>query len=417
MDPVVRQILRAGSSRLAWWREAVLYRVDVPTFRDSDGDGIGDVDGLTESLPYLAELLSVDALWLSRLAARERPDQTTGDVDADDLAAFDRLLASAHLRGLRVIIDYVADGQSAEDPPQPGSDPGVPERSIWRSPLRQAAMLRAFRFWLERGVDGFCVRLPQPDAAGLLEEPRNLLRQLRRVVDEYGDRVAFGDVAGSSWPETGDDPHPDELPIPINRAEFDEHWAAGPADALLEQLERTVDAESWTVNLLGDELDAPIASRLGTANARAAAMLQLTAPGTPVVHSGDELGMVDALGADTQLFTDFRRSDVELQLRDQSSMLALYRRLIDLRRVRVALRRGGVRRLEADAPGCLLYERSWGESRTIVALNFEDGEQTVTLPEHGMRAVLSTAAVSEADTYEDQLVLRGYEGVVLDTSR
>ncbi len=418
VDPVAQQTHRHGRSRLAWWGEAVLYRVDVPKFRDSDGDGVGDLDGLAEMLPYLSEVLSVDALWVSGLASIDPGDQSAPDGGLADPTAFDRLVSSAHLRGLRVIIDYVVDRRSADPTSPPRSDPTDHGDAVWPSPLTQAAMLRTLRYWLERGVDGVCIRLPESEPSSRDEDinRRNVLRQVRRVVDEYGDRVVIGDSEqlppADGAPSTSTDI--DRFPVPTNRVPLEARSTAETVAALLARMQRTFAAGSWTINLLGDTDRMRLPSRLGTARARTAAMLLLTMPGTPVMYYGDELGVPDMPETDAQLFTDLRRRQVEIQLRERTSMLALYRRLIDLRRVRVALRRGDVHRLPADAPACLLYERCWDGSRTIVATNFEDHDQTVTLPEHGARVVLSTAVDSRPDPYGDRLELHGNEGVVLD---
>jgi alpha-glucosidase len=396
----------------------VLYRVDVPRFRDSDGDGVGDLDGLAEMLPYLIEVLSVDALWVSGLAPLDPPNQSPAGVGLGDPTGFDRLVSSAHLRGLRVIIDYVVDRPSAEPVSPPSSDPTDHGDAVWPSPLIQATMLRTLRHWLERGVDGVCIRLPKFEASSRPDDVnrRDVLRQLRRVVDEYGDRVAIGDSEqlppAEGAPATSTDL--DQFFVPTNRVLLDARSTAETVDTLLGQMERTFDAGSWTINLLGGSDRPRLPSRLGAARARMAAMLLLTMPGTPVLYYGDELGVTDMPETDGQLFTDLRRRQVEIQLRERTSMLALYRRLIDLRRVRIALRRGAVHRLAVDAPGCLLYARSSRDERTIIALNFEDHDQTVTLPVHGARLALSTAIESRPDPFLDRLELHGNEGVVLD---
>src|SRR5919112_8831 len=99
--------------RGAWWRDAVIYQVYPRSFADSDGDGIGDLPGITARLPHLAEL-GVDAVWLSPFYPSPQAD---GGYDVSDYCDFDlvfgtlddlaALIARAHDLGLRVIIDLV----------------------------------------------------------------------------------------------------------------------------------------------------------------------------------------------------------------------------------------------------------------------------------------------------------------------
>ncbi|SDN09593.1 alpha-glucosidase [Geodermatophilus siccatus] len=124
--------------RRPWWRTAVVYEVYVRSFADSDGDGVGDVDGLRSRLPYLTDL-GVDALWVTPWYPSPMAD---GGYDVSDhrdidprlgtLADVDALLAEAHAVGLRVIVDLVANHTSAEHPwfrAALAGGPGAPERA------------------------------------------------------------------------------------------------------------------------------------------------------------------------------------------------------------------------------------------------------------------------------------------------
>ena len=195
-----------------WWQRGVIYQLYLRSFQDSNGDGIGDLQGVIDRLDYL-EWLGVDALWLSPL--HPSPDRDFG-YDVSDytavhprfgtLADFDRLLAEAHRRGLRVLLDFVPNHTSDQHPwflesrssrTNPKRDwyiwrdaadgGGEPNNWLsnfggpawtwdeatgqfyyhaflreqpdlnWRNPDVQAAMLDVMRFWLDRGVDGFRV--------------------------------------------------------------------------------------------------------------------------------------------------------------------------------------------------------------------------------------------------------------------
>jgi alpha-glucosidase len=105
-----------------WWRDGVIYQIYPRSFADSNGDGLGDLPGITARLDYLAAL-GIDALWLSPFYPT--PDADFGydisdhtDVDArfGALADFDRLAAEAHQRGLRIVLDLVLNHTSNRHP-------------------------------------------------------------------------------------------------------------------------------------------------------------------------------------------------------------------------------------------------------------------------------------------------------------
>ena len=118
----------AATSRLMsheaadWWRDAVLYQVYVRSFADSNGDGVGDLPGLTARLDHLS-WLGVNTIWLSPTSVS--PDADFG-YDVSDYrrvqpslggdAALDALIAAAHERGIRVLLDLVPNHTSVEHP-------------------------------------------------------------------------------------------------------------------------------------------------------------------------------------------------------------------------------------------------------------------------------------------------------------
>jgi alpha-glucosidase len=204
-----------------WWQHAVFYQVYVRSFADSDGDGIGDLDGIRSRLGYL-ELLGVDALWLTPFYPSPMADHgydvaDPRDVDPlfGDLEKFDQLVAEAHQRGIRVTVDLVPNHTSDQHPwftAAVEAGPGSPERdrywfrsgdyppnnwtSIfggpawsrlpdgewylhlfapeqpdlnWANPEVAADLERTLRFWLDRGVDGFRI-----DVAHGMAKPESL---------------------------------------------------------------------------------------------------------------------------------------------------------------------------------------------------------------------------------------------------
>ena len=191
----------------AWWRDAVVYEVYIRSFADSDGDGVGDLEGIRQRLPHLVAL-GVDALWLTPFYPSPMADHGYDVADYcdvepvfGDLAAFDRLLAEAHASGLRVVVDIVPNHTSsahawfqqalagsaqarARYVFRDGVDGGPPNNWLsvfggpawtqlpsgeWYLHLVDAGQpdldwthrevheefLRILRFWLDRGVDGF----------------------------------------------------------------------------------------------------------------------------------------------------------------------------------------------------------------------------------------------------------------------
>ena len=105
-----------------WWRDAAIYQVYLRSFADSDGDAVGDLPGLTARLDHLTRL-GVDGLWLNRAIPRPEPTTvttfpTTPTIDPEygGLAAFEALLAQAHARGLKVLLDIVPNHCSVAHP-------------------------------------------------------------------------------------------------------------------------------------------------------------------------------------------------------------------------------------------------------------------------------------------------------------
>ena len=202
-----------------WWRHAVIYQVYPRSFADTDGDGIGDLPGITSRLPYLADL-GVDAVWISPFYVSPMADAGYDVADYRDidplfgsLADADELIARAHEVGIKVIVDLVPNHTSDEHvwfQAALAAGPGSPERerylfregsgpdgseppNNWTSVFGGAAWTRVteadgrpgqwylhlfdskqpdlnwrnpevgdefesiLRFWLDRGVDGFRV--------------------------------------------------------------------------------------------------------------------------------------------------------------------------------------------------------------------------------------------------------------------
>ncbi|HSS02045.1 MAG TPA: alpha-amylase family glycosyl hydrolase [Kofleriaceae bacterium] len=193
-----------------WWKAGVIYQVYPRSFQDSNGDGVGDLPGIVRRLDYLAEL-GVDAVWISPFYRSPMKDFGYDVADYCDvdpvfgtLADFDALVAGAHERSIRILVDWVPNHCSDQHPwfrssrssradarrdwftwRDPGPDGAPPNNWLavfggpawtldpqtgqfylhsflpeqpdlnWRNPHVRGAMLETLRFWLDRGVDGF----------------------------------------------------------------------------------------------------------------------------------------------------------------------------------------------------------------------------------------------------------------------
>jgi len=103
-----------------WWKEAVVYQIYPRSFKDSDGDGIGDLRGITSKLDYIKSL-GIDVVWLNPIFASPNDDN---GYDISDYQAimkefgtmedFDEMLAGMHERGIKLILDLVANHSSDE---------------------------------------------------------------------------------------------------------------------------------------------------------------------------------------------------------------------------------------------------------------------------------------------------------------
>ena len=216
---------------MPWWKTAVLYQIYPRSFLDTDGDGIGDLEGVRSKLGYL-RWLGVDGVWLSPIYRSPMADfgydvSDHRDVDPvfGDLEGFDRLLGDAHVRDIKILLDWVpnhtsdrhpwfVDSRSTRDSPRRdwyfwrdgragGGPPNnwraafgggawtwddatgqwylhlfLPEQPDlnWANAGVVEAMHGVLRFWLDRGVDGFradVVHLIGKDAA-LPDQPPEL---------------------------------------------------------------------------------------------------------------------------------------------------------------------------------------------------------------------------------------------------
>jgi maltose alpha-D-glucosyltransferase/alpha-amylase len=240
---------------MSWFKDAVFYEVPIKSFYDSDGDGIGDINGLTMKLDYLQHL-EIDCVWLLPMYPSPRRDDgyDISDFygihpDYGTVSDFERFVKAAHDRKIRVIADLVLNHTSDQHPWfQSARKPGSPKRDwyVWSdddqkykgarviftdteksnwtwdpvarayywhrffshqpdlnydNPEVRAEMINVLRFWFDRGIDGFRVDAApylferEGTSCENLPETHDYLKELRAAVDkDYKDRILLAEA-------------------------------------------------------------------------------------------------------------------------------------------------------------------------------------------------------------------------------
>ncbi len=528
----------AATATYHWWQTGIVYQVYPRSFMDANGDGVGDLRGIESRLDYL-RWLGIDAIWLSPIFPSPMADFGYDVADYSDvhplfgtLADFDALLAAAHERGIKLLLDLVPNHTSDEHPwfvesrssrdnpkrdwyiwrdPAPGGgppnnwqshfggdawtlDPATGQYYLrlfdtkqpdlnWRNPEVRDAVYKAMRFWLDRGVDGFRVDViwllvkdaqfrdnpvnpdwtegERParryihqyteDQPGMAE----IIREMRTLVDSYDERVLIGEIylpltrLMAYYGENLDGVH-----LPFNFQLITLPWDARVIREAVDAYEAALPPGAWPNWVLGNHDNTRIASRVGLAQARVAQVLLLTLRGTPTCYYGDELGMRDVpiphelaydpqeqfspgFGRDPErtpmqwdttvnagftvgkpwlpVANDYPTVNLEVERDDPTSMLALYRRLVDLRRATPALSIGSQRTLDAGHDDVFAYLREHEGTRVLVALNLGEDARTLDLDLVAGEGttLLSTAPARAGGVDLTRLVLDANEGLVV----
>jgi alpha-glucosidase len=516
-----------------------VYQIYPRSFRDTNGDGVGDLRGILERLDYVAGL-GVDAVWLSPIYPSPMADFGYDVADYTGihpifgtLADFDELLGALKQRGLKLILDFVPNHTSDQHPwfrdarasrssakrdwylwRDPAPDGGPPNNWLsqfggsaweldaatgqyyyhaflkeqpdlnWRNQDVRNAMHDVLRFWLDRGVDGFRVDVlwhlikddrwrdnPPNPHFGPGQAPHNaqvplyvadrpevqdVIHGLRKVMDEYSDRVLIGEIYlpierlvayyGTSL---------DGVHLPFNFQLLQAPWNARGIARLIDQYEEAIPRGGWPNWVLGNHDNPRIASRVGPLQARVAAMLLLTLRGTPTMYYGDEIGMANVLIPRERVQDQFEKNvpgigvgrdpyrtpmqwngepnvgfssgepwlpvaddypvvNVDAENHDPKSMLTLYRRLLALRRAHPALSAGRYQPV-AMTGDLVAYVRREGSEAFLIALNLGAEPYALSLKALGFggRVVLSSLLDREEDAPTYEVSLRPDEGVIL----
>jgi alpha-glucosidase len=523
-----------------WWRHGVFYQIYPRSFQDANADGVGDLKGIIERLPYL-QALGVEAIWLSPIYPSpmadfgyDIADYTGVDPLFGTMADFDALIATAHAIGLKIILDLVPnhtsdrhpwfiESRSSRDNPrrdwyiwrEPGAEGGPPNNWLsefggsawqydagtgqyyyhaflaqqpdlnWRNPAVRQAIHEVMRFWLRKGVDGFRVdviwhlikdaqfrdnpqnpdyREGRPPHEKLLPlysadqtEVHDVIAELRRVIDEFESRVLIGEVylppkqLATYYGKNLGGAH-----LPFNFALLSARWNARSIEKIIHDYESALPPGAWPNWVLGNHDRPRVASRVGSEQARVAAMLMLTLRGTPTLYYGDEIGMHQvAIGPDRvrdpyeknvpgigvgrdgcrtpmqwdatayagfstvepwlPVADDYLHENVVNLDADALSILRLYKALIAIRKKLPQLVKGAYLPIAAEGE-LLLYRRGENEDNMVtVALNLGDEPISIASDAAGLRGeiLLSTFLDRAGEKIRGAVDLRGNEGVII----
>src|SRR5436190_774968 len=273
-----------------WWQRGVVYQVYPPSFRDASGDGVGDLRGVTEQLAYLSETLGVDAVWLSPFYPSPMADfgyDVSDFTDVDPLfgtlADFDALLAAAHARGLKLIVDFVPNHSSDQHPwfraARASRDSPYRDWYVWADPKPDGSPPNNWLSTFGGSAWAWDARSGQYYLHSFLGQPRVAIGELH-LYDWEGLARFYGREL-------------DELHLPFNFGLLRAPWQARAVDKMVDAYQAALPVGAWPNYVLGNHDEPRIASRVGREQARLAMLLLLTLRGTPTLYYGDELGMQD----------------------------------------------------------------------------------------------------------------------------
>ncbi len=537
----------AASDSKPWWRNAVIYQIYPRSFADSNGDGVGDLNGITSHLDYLRDL-GVDGIWITPFFKSPQvdfgydiSDYTGIDPQYGTLADFDRLLGEAKKRNIRVLLDFVVNHTSDQHPwfvesrasrtnpkadwyvwrdPLPGQRPPTNWISIfggsawqfdaarnqdyyhafykeqpdlnWRNADVRDAMYDVMRFWMKRGVAGFRLdAVPSLfEDAQLRDEPvakpgkssygdpiltrqytdnlpecNDVLREMRKVTDEFADGVLVGEAYVPAVEDLAKlyGANGDELHLPMDTMfGFGALSAARYRARLLEAETRL---NGGTPLLVFNNHDNPRSvSRLGDGRhkaelARMLATLLLTPRASVLVYYGEELGMANddpkrkedvkdiigikgwpqekgrdgerkpmqwnagtnagfSTGTTTWLpvAPEYRKVNAAAETRQRGSVLNYYKALIGLRKSNAALRDGDFTLVNEDDPNVLSFvRRAEDGSAALIVLNCTAVPRTVairSLADKHAAVLLSSFAAEGKAVHPGAIKLPAYGALV-----
>jgi alpha-amylase len=458
VSPVIG--LPQGTDGYSWWNDTVFYEIFVRSFYDSDGNGIGDFNGITAKLDYLNDGnpetttdLGVTGIWLMPINPSpsyhgyDVTDYFTVNSDYGTLDDFKNLLNEAHKRGIRVIMDLVLNHTSSQHPWFVGSwDPasayhdwyiwtetnpgynGPWGQRVWypshsqyyyalfwdqmpdlnyNNPEVTAEMDNVVRFWLDLGVDGF--RL---DAARHLIEngaqqvntdaTHAWFQQFRTFYKGINPAsITVGELAGENVGVIASYTQGDQLDLAFDfglASAFVSSANSGNAGTALGQVKlsyKLIPALQFSPFLTNHDQNRLMTQLNNDPNkVRVAASMLLTAPGTPFIYYGEEVGLEGQKpdedirrpmqwspseygGFSTNfpwrsLGPDWQTYNVANEELDPNSILLHYRTLIQIRNEHAALRVGDLNVVYSKDPALYTILRISQEEMVLVMVNLSE---------------------------------------------
>jgi len=366
-----------------WASKSIVYQIYPRSFFDTNNDGIGDIRGIIRKLDYLNDgtdqSLGINVVWINPIYKSPQDDfgydisdYYSIDPLFGDLQTFTRLIEELHRRGMRLVMDFVPNHTSHEHPwflesrssrenpkrnwyiwrdPKPDGSPPNNWLSVfggsawtldetthqyylhsflksqpdlnWRNQEVKDEMIKIFKFWIHRGVDGFRTDAvyhlikdadfrddpPNPDYVPGVHEPYFSLlhtysagqkelyetaNALCQVLGEHEERFmvseAYLDIPAMEKMYNACE---NNLHAPLNFNLLRMPWEAQEYKKFIDEFNKKLGPENVPNYILGSHDRPRIASRMGPEKARLAAMIVFSLRGMPFIYYGDELGMED----------------------------------------------------------------------------------------------------------------------------
>ncbi|XP_022619361.1 neutral and basic amino acid transport protein rBAT isoform X2 [Seriola dumerili] len=501
---------------LSWWQISPVYQIYPRSFRDSDGDGVGDLKGIQEQLDHF-QYLNIKSVWISPFYRSPMKDF---GYDVEDFQAidplfgtmhdFEELLVEMHNKGLKLIMDFIPNHTSdrhrwfnlsrMRDPhykdyyvwadcnetaPRPNNWVSVFGNSSWtydevrgqcylhqflkeqpdlnfRNPHVRQEMIDIIHFWLGKGVDGF-----RMDAVKHILEAAHLRDEPQVDPNKPPESVT------SEW-----DLHHDYTTSQLGLHDLLRDWRAEMdiysrepgrysglwVQHLVHLWMANMPKGQWPNWVVGNHDKPRIASSAGQSYMRVINMLLLTLPGTPTTYYGEEIGMENINVTDSQIqdpagkynasasrdpqrspmqwnddinagfnnktnitwlpvHPDYKSVNVEVQKKDEGSVLAQYRFLNTLRQSELPLHRGWFCYIHSDASVFSYLRELDGLNRAfLMVLNFGK-ESAITdlssiseLPDQ-LEVLMSTNQANDGKVIKKSHILtEAGEGLVIQYS-
>ncbi|HMG14973.1 MAG TPA: alpha-amylase family glycosyl hydrolase, partial [Saprospiraceae bacterium] len=344
-----------------WWKETVFYEIYMPSYADSNGDGYGDFKGMTSKLDYL-QSLGIKGIWLTPFLQSPKVDNGYDvadyyDIDSTygNMADFKNFLATAHQKGIKLIMDMVLNHSSTDckwfQEARKSKDNPYRNYYIWKdkpnnwesffggtawefdtltkqyyyhkfdkkmadlnwtNPKLVEEMKNVLRFWLDMGVDGFRfdvinflttdgITADNPVKDGKQEHLNDInqdwlrltMNKIKMVVNEYKDRFIVGEIGSDKIKVLKQYSTPEYMDVVFN-FNFGS-IAKFSRQRIFEELKSMEDNMQSFPTLFFGSHDMPrMIDRLADGNqerAVALAALMLTAKGVPFIYYGEEIGM------------------------------------------------------------------------------------------------------------------------------